>query len=590
MFLGCGESEVARSFGCDQSCAQQCSKEHCSVGCDDECLDIGEIHRDHRPCTVTCTVHRVVIRGVVHEGSSLFSWLPGQSSELVVEIDPWDKAADPKRTGAGHHTPAHGDEQVWIWGAAKKATKAPKGEHLKFEVYTTTQLVVRALMLEQRGWLSGSEPLCRCVGEVKFLPVVGLHGALFLPLATEDGQATGMVMLTVNLHCEGELKPRRPLIAPSVFDLKEEAVEPDAMLPTWHMRGSRLQHEGGVTCCAVFPDGRRAVTGCRDSTAVIWSTNDTHQILRLEGHVSAVLSCAICPQGDKVVTGAAGEGIIWDASDGSRLASLPGFSCCAPFPMGDRILLGGLAIAGPGQKGAIYLNDGSLQVTLKAHSDRIMGCAVLDSGDLVLTVSKDKEAILWTDGGDVKYTLRGHSAPIVACAVFPKKLQGVKLVTASEDKTAIIWSAKDGRMVATLTGHEGPVTACAVVLDGAGVVTVSTDKLGILWSADGERLADLQGHTDAISRCVAFGSRRDLVATGSQEGMVYVWELTGPNQLIESARMSATLRRHTKAVADLAASPNNDFLLTVSQDSTGSIWNVPAREKSQKLRDIGFRI
>ena len=113
-------------------------------------------------------------------GVSSAKWTdPG--AELVVEIDPWDKAADPKRTGAGHHTPAHGDEQVWIWGAAKKATKAPKGEHLKFEVYTTTQLVVRALMLEQRGWLSGSEPLCRCVGEVKFLPVVGLHGAEAAP-------------------------------------------------------------------------------------------------------------------------------------------------------------------------------------------------------------------------------------------------------------------------------------------------------------------------------------------------------------------------------------------------------------------------
>ena len=32
------------------------AKEHCSIGCDDECLDIGEIHRDHRRgATCDCT-------------------------------------------------------------------------------------------------------------------------------------------------------------------------------------------------------------------------------------------------------------------------------------------------------------------------------------------------------------------------------------------------------------------------------------------------------------------------------------------------------------------------------------------------------
>ena len=61
---------------------------------------------------------------------------------------------------------------------------------------------------------------------------------------------------------------------------------------------------------------------------------------------------------------------------------------------------------------------------------------------------------------------------------------GTRVVTASEDKTARVWEAAEGKEIAVLKGHAGVVESAAFSPDGKRVVTASRDKTARLWDAD----------------------------------------------------------------------------------------------------------
>jgi WD40 repeat protein len=60
---------------------------------------------------------------------------------------------------------------------------------------------------------------------------------------------------------------------------------------------------------------------------------------------------------------------------------------------------------------------------------------------------------------------------------------GLRIVTASWDKTARIWDAATRREFAVLRGHEGEVTSAAFSPDGSRIVTTSRDKSARIWDA-----------------------------------------------------------------------------------------------------------
>ena len=53
---------------------------------------------------------------------------------------------------------------------------------------------------------------------------------------------------------------------------------------------------------------------------------------------------------------------------------------------------------------------------------------------------------------------------------------GSRIVTASQDKTALIWDAHTNVQLAVLSGHDGVVTSAAYSQDGSRIVTASQDK------------------------------------------------------------------------------------------------------------------
>jgi predicted oxidoreductase (fatty acid repression mutant protein) len=152
-----------------------------------------------------------------------------------------------------------------------------------------------------------------------------------------------------------------------------------------------------------------------------------------------------------------------------------------------------------------------------------------------------------------------------------------RVVTASADKTARIWDARNGKQVLVLRGHEDALTSAAFSPDGARVVTASEDTTARIWdAATGTELAVLRGHLKSV-RSAAFGPDGKRIVTASEDGTARVWDATSGAPL-------AVFRAVDTAVAGAAFSPDGSRIVTAQGDDTARIWDVTSKNEIGVLR------
>ncbi|MCS6851493.1 MAG: hypothetical protein NZ700_10050, partial [Gemmataceae bacterium] len=80
---------------------------------------------------------------------------------------------------------------------------------------------------------------------------------------------------------------------------------------------------------------------------------------------------------------------------------------------------------------------------------------------------------------------------------------GQRVLTGSDDKTAVIWDAQTGRKVITFQGHTATVTSLAWSPDGQRVLTGSRDGSTRIWAAgSGKALATVYSFNAGKDRLV----------------------------------------------------------------------------------------
>ena len=119
----------------------------------------------------------------------------------------------------------------------------------------------------------------------------------------------------------------------------------------------------------------------------------------------------------------------------------------------------------------------------------------------LLTASQDNTAKVWSAAsGECLRTLQGHSQAVIS-AVF--SADGQQVLTASYDNTAKVWSAASGKCLRTLQGHSQWVISAVFSADSQQVLTASHDNTAKVWSAaSGECLRTLSGHTGCVMTAV----------------------------------------------------------------------------------------
>jgi WD40 repeat protein len=255
-------------------------------------------------------------------------------------------------------------------------------------------------------------------------------------------------------------------------------------------------------------------------------------------------------------------------------------------------------------------SDGSRLSHLAVSNASITALAFSPDGERVLAGYADYTVRLWKrDGTLVRQLGVGstiHTGPI---STVQFDSQGKRVLTASWDGTAIVWSADTGKALATLAGEsltvlEGStpqIASAAFNPDGNWVICGYKDGLALLWRSEGKGVpVRLEGHKGAVTS-VAFSPDGSKVVTGSEDLSARIWNLredksggTGPGAISMTTGLAAILSGHTGAITAVAFNSDGSQLITASEDGTARVWWTESREPrilgkhQDKVQSVAF--
>ncbi|MBD0347817.1 MAG: hypothetical protein ICV59_01575 [Thermoleophilia bacterium] len=150
------------------------------------------------------------------------------------------------------------------------------------------------------------------------------------------------------------------------------------------------------------------------------------------------------------------------------------------------------------------------------------------TGSLIATGHPDKVARVWNaTTGKLRARLTGHQGHILDVAWYgDDALRPQLLATASTDATVRVWDTQRNALYGTLIGHTNHVQSLEFGLGGRPdepepiLITTSADQTARVWKAEGNPLAVLIGHSDALHG----GSFSiDAALTWSEDGTARTW-------------------------------------------------------------------
>lgn len=222
-------------------------------------------------------------------------------------------------------------------------------------------------------------------------------------------------------------------------------------------------HGGPVRALAIAPDGKTAISGSFDSTAIRWSLarEAAEQVLRF--HADAVNAVALFPDGRAATAGADGRIAIWTSGKTAPDAVLEGhnapISALAVSPDGVT-----LASASWDQTVRLWPLNGGAPRVLEGHTQNVNGVAFAPDGRTLVSVSYDQSVRIWPLADTASPTVVAMPAPLNAVAVAP---DGEIAAGGADGK--VYFLNLSGARVGEVAAGLRPVISIAISPDGAMV-------------------------------------------------------------------------------------------------------------------------
>jgi WD40 repeat protein len=177
--------------------------------------------------------------------------------------------------------------------------------------------------------------------------------------------------------------------------------------------------------------------------------------------------------------------------------------------------------------------------------------------------------------------LEAHSLNIEQITFSP---DGTRIGTASQDRTAKIWTYSDGQVEPNplvLAGHNAEVGGITFIGDGSqvatGVFSSFPERTVRIWDVTPRNGIEfgLDAHDSGIW-AIDFNQDGRHFATASFDGTAIIWDMLTEQPVV-------TLAGHTGVVLDIAFSPDGALVATASEDKTAVIWDAATGEPLHAL-------
>ena len=216
------------------------------------------------------------------------------------------------------------------------------------------------------------------------------------------------------------------------------------------------------------------------------------------------------------------------------------------------------------------------------HDSSVVRARFSRDGARLVTAGYDGAARVWSAVDGRALATLTHAGPVRRIDVSP---DGTTIATGSADDTAALWDAATGRRLHELRGHRGGLQAVLFSPDGAGLVTVDGADSVQWWDAhSGARIAELRPAAapagNLLGTPAAFSPDGALLAAGDAAGLVRLWRAR------DRAPAGALAGGHGR-VLSLAFSPDGAQLATTGEDGTTTLWRVADRRRARDLPHPG---
>jgi cytochrome c len=255
-------------------------------------------------------------------------------------------------------------------------------------------------------------------------------------------------------------------------------------------------HDGAVNAVALLPDGRFATSG-EDTRIAIWSPGATQPSRVLEGHTAPVVSLAVSPDGQMLASAS------WDRT--ARLWPLAGGP--ARVLEGHRDNVNGIAFTPDGHAVVTAGYDATLRIWPLTGSEAPASITLPAALNSVVVAPDGEIAAGGADGtlyirapnGEPRAQVDAAQTPIIAVAIS----QDGRLIAAAGIRGSVAVVERATRTLArTLVGPGLPVWSVAFFPDSRTLLTGGTDRTIRRWDAvTGEPIGAviLGGHEDPLA-------------------------------------------------------------------------------------------
>ncbi|KAK7208019.1 WD40-repeat-containing domain protein [Myxozyma melibiosi] len=293
----------------------------------------------------------------------------------------------------------------------------------------------------------------------------------------------------------------------------------------------------------------------------------------LKGHIDKISAMHWSTNRRNLVSASQdGKLIVWDAYTGNKVHAIPLRSTwvmsCAYSPSGNLVASGGLE-----NVCSIYsLNSGSSPIRttreLTAHVGYI-SCMRFLSDQRILTASGDKTCILWDipSGAQVQ-EFTEHLGDVMSVDICPTNSN--VFVSGACDAFAKVWDMREGgKSAQTFRTHKKDINAVQFFPDGRAFATGSDDGTCRLYDlrADRELMVLSSPPLDVSVTSIAFSHSGRLLFAGYENSECRIWDVLRGEKV-------GSINGHQNRISCLGMSNDGMSLCTGSWDATLKIWTL----------------